>query len=251
VASRFAADAVVRRVDAEGSILLGGGRALLLQLAHPKVAQGVADHSDFEGDPLRRLRGTLEATYTIVFGSDEAADEVARRIHRIHSHVTGPDYEANDPALLCWVNATLVDSALTVYTAVHGPLTEDEKEEYYQDSCYVAEVLGCPRDAQPADWPAFRRYWHEQVAELEVSDTARRLAQSIFAPDLPWIAGPPIALARFLTVGTLPPRIRDQYGFRWRTSDRLALETGARLAKRVVPLVPRPVRTLPQKVLTG
>ena len=97
VASRFAADAVIRRVDAEGSILLGGGRALLLQLAHPKVAAGVAEHSDFEGDPLRRLRGTLEATYTIVFGTDEAAAEVADRVQRIHAHVTGPGYEANDP----------------------------------------------------------------------------------------------------------------------------------------------------------
>ena len=69
----------------------------------------------------------------------------------------------------------------------------------------MAELLGCPRDAQPEDWPAFRRYWHDTVAGLEVSDTARHLARSIFAPDLPWIAGPPIALARFLTVGTLPP----------------------------------------------
>ena len=86
---------------------------------------------------------------------------------------------------------------------------------------------------------------------LEVSDTARRLARSIFAPDLPWIAGPSIALARFLTVGTLPSRIRDQYGFRWRTSDRLAIDAGTALARRVVPLVPKPVRRLPQTVLTG
>jgi len=251
VASRFAADAVIRRVDAEGSILLGGGRALLLQLAHPKVAAGVAEHSDFEGDPLRRLRGTLEATYTIVFGSDEAAADVAQRVQRIHSHVTGPGYQANDPALLCWVNATLVDTAVTVYSAVHGPLSEAEKESYYQDSCYVAELLGCPRDAQPADWADFRRYWHATIAELEVSDTARHLARSIFDPDLPWVAGPPVALARFLTIGTLPPRIRDQYGFRWRTSDRLVLDAGTAAARKLVPLVPAPVRRLPQKVLTG
>jgi uncharacterized protein (DUF2236 family) len=251
VASRFARDAVIRRVDAEGSILLGGGRALLLQLAHPSVAAGVADHSDFEGDPLRRLRGTLEATYTIVFGTDEAAEAVAQRVKRIHGHVTGPGYEANDPALLCWVNATLVDTAVTVYSALHGALTDDEKESYYQDSTYVAEALGCPRDAQPEDWAAFRRYWHETVAGLEVSDTARRLARSIFAPDLPWVAGPPVALARFLTVGTLPPSIRDQYGFRWRASDRMVLDAGTAVARRVVPLVPRPVRRLPQTVLTG
>jgi uncharacterized protein (DUF2236 family) len=251
VAGRFAPDAVIRRVDAEGAILLGGGRALLLQLAHPKVAAGVADHSDFEGDPLRRLRGTLAATYTIVFGTDDAAAAVARRVRGVHDHVTGPGYSANDPELLCWVNATLVDTAVTVYEAVHGPLTGDEKESYYQDSTYVAEVLGCPREAQPEDWQAFRQYWEETVAGLEVGATARRLARSIFAPELPWITGPSVALTRFLTIGTLPPAIRDQYGFRWRTSDRLALDAGIAVARRIVPLVPRPVRHLPQSVLTG
>ena len=115
----------------------------------------------------------------------------------------------------------------------------------------MAEILGCPRAAQPANWLAFRRYWAEIVADLEVSPTARRLAESIFAPDLPWITGPPVALARFLTVGTLPPAIRDQYGFRWRTSDRLALDAGTAVARRLVPLVPRTVRRIPQAVLTG
>ncbi len=251
MATCFAPDAVIRRVSGEGSILLGGGRALLLQLAHPSVAAGVADHSDFEADPLRRLRGTLEATYTIVFGTDEAADEVAERIQRIHARVNGPGYQANDPELLCWVNATLVDTAVAVYTAVMGPLRPDELESYYQDSCRVAELLGCPREAQPTDWRSFRRYWHDTIAGLEVSDTARHLARSIFAPDLPWIAGPPIALARFLTVGTLPPRIRDQYGYRWRTSDRLALDASTAVARRLIPLVPGPVRRLPKAVLTG
>lgn len=251
MSSRFAPDAVIRRVDAEGVILLGGGRALLLQLAHPSVAAGVAEHSDFERDPLKRLRGTLEATYTIVFGTDEAAEQMAAAVHAVHERVTGAGYQANDPALLCWVNATLVDTALTVYTAVMGPLSAAEKEEYYQDSCYVAALLGCPRDQQPEDWPAFRRYWRETVAGLEVSDTARELARSIFHPDLPWVTQPSVKLARFLTVGTLPPSIRRQYGYRWQMSDRLALDAGTRVARRVVPLVPRPVRRLPQTILTG
>lgn len=251
VAGRFAPDAVIRRVDAEGAVLLGGGRALLLQLAHPLVAAGVAEHSAFEGDPLRRLRGTLEATYTIVFGTEAAAEDVAARVRRIHGHVRGEGYSANDPDLLCWVNATLVDTAVTVYTAVMGPLSDDELESYYQDSTQVAEVLGCPREAQPADWAAFRAYWAGMVATLEVGDTARRLAASILAPALPRLAGPPVSLARFITVGTLPPRIRDQYGYRWRASDRLALDAGTALARRVLPVVPRPVRHLPQAVLTA
>src|SRR6476661_2280383 len=107
MSSLFPEDAVIRRVGREGALVMGGGRALLMQLAHPSVAQGVAEHSDFEADPMARLRGTLEATYTIVFGTDEAAARTAASVHAVHDRVTGAGYRANDPELLCWVNATL------------------------------------------------------------------------------------------------------------------------------------------------
>src|SRR3954464_1731513 len=111
----FASDAVIRKVNGEGVLLLGAGRALLMHLAHPSVSAGVADHSGFAADPFARLRRTLDASYTIVFGSEADAREVARRIARVHDHVTGPGYAANDPALLLWVHATLVDTALRIY----------------------------------------------------------------------------------------------------------------------------------------
>ncbi|MEL7210354.1 MAG: oxygenase MpaB family protein, partial [Actinomycetota bacterium] len=155
---RFAPDAVIRRIDGEGIILLGGGRALLLQLAHPAVAAGVAEHSEFERDPLGRLFGTLEATYTIVFGTEAEVERMADRVRSIHQRVTGDGYRAGDPELLCWVNATLVDTAVHVYERWVGPLTVEERDEYVRDSRHVAHVLGCPLDAQPADWSTFRTY---------------------------------------------------------------------------------------------
>ena len=35
--------------------MLGGGRALLMQVAHPLVAAGVAEHSGYREDPWKRL----------------------------------------------------------------------------------------------------------------------------------------------------------------------------------------------------
>src|SRR5947199_9427731 len=112
MADLFPEDAVIRRVDGEGVLLLGGGRALLMQLAHPQVAAGVADHSGFASDPFGRLRRTLEATYTIVFGSEEEADLVARQLWAVHERVTGPGYHANEPELLLWVTANLIETAM-------------------------------------------------------------------------------------------------------------------------------------------
>src|SRR5918993_5866268 len=56
------------RIARERVVLAGGPAAPPLQIAHPLVAAGVAAHSDFATDPLRRLRGTLDAVLTVTFG---------------------------------------------------------------------------------------------------------------------------------------------------------------------------------------
>src|SRR5262245_43190850 len=58
--------------------IAGAQAALLLQLAHPLVAAGVAEHSSFRADTLGRLRGTLQATLTALFGDSAQARAVAR-----------------------------------------------------------------------------------------------------------------------------------------------------------------------------
>jgi uncharacterized protein (DUF2236 family) len=245
VSALFADDAVIRRVSAEGALLLGGGRALLMQVAHPDVAQGVRDHSDFATDPMRRLRSTLEAAFTIVFGTDEEVEQTAAVVHAVHERVTGPGYRANDPALLCWVNATLTDTALRVYTRMLGPLSLADQERYYVESTLVAEVLGCPRAEQPADLHEFKDYVRTMVGSLEVTDTARSIADAVFHPGLPRVTEPAIAAARFITIGMLPDPLRRQYGFRWDGNRERLLNAGSYALGRVYPLVPRPLRHAP------
>jgi uncharacterized protein (DUF2236 family) len=247
--TRFTDDDPIRRVNREGVLLLGGGRALLMQVAHPSVAQGVADHSDFESDPWSRLVGTLEAVYTIVFGTDEQADRTAAVVHAVHERVTGEGYRANDPALLCWVNATLVDTGLRVYSTLVGPLSTADQEAYYRQATEVAELLGCPRSKQPPDLASFRDYVRTMVGSLEVTDTARTLADSIWRPDLPVpgpLVGPPFSLAKFLTVGMLPAPLRQQYGLRWDRRRKAALVRALAAAKVAYPLLPRPLREAPK-----
>src|SRR6266702_2132164 len=103
---------ITRRVNRENVLLLGGVRALLMQLAHPKVAAGVDDHSDFRSHPIRRLRRTVHMTMAIVFAERDATLAAARAVNETHARVKGDGYRALDPELLLWVHATLVDSAL-------------------------------------------------------------------------------------------------------------------------------------------
>ncbi|MDQ3147557.1 MAG: DUF2236 domain-containing protein, partial [Actinomycetota bacterium] len=208
----FPPGAVIRRVNAEPVILLGGGRAVLMQLAHPSVAAGVAEHSGFAADPFRRLRQTLVAMNTIVYGTEEDARTTASELAAVHHRVRGATYAADDPELLLWVHATLVDTALRVHRRFLGELAADVAETYYLESTAVAELLGVPLDRQPPDLAAFRTYVRATVGELAVSDTARRLAAEVLHPRLPLVTGPLVELARQVTVGLLPPPLRSQFG---------------------------------------
>jgi uncharacterized protein (DUF2236 family) len=245
----FPEDAVIRQVSGEAILLLGGGRALLMQLAHPQVAAGVADHSGFAEDPFGRLRRTLEATYTVVFGTKDDADLVARQLWAVHERVTGPGYRANDPELLMWVNATLIDTALRVHARFLRPLRGKEAERYYQDSVVVAEVLGVPRQLQPPDLAGCRAYMRRVVGTLEVSDTGRELADAVLHPRLPWPAAPGMAVARELTAGLLPRPLREQFGLGWDRNRKRALLLAGAASRTVLPRVPSLLRRAPAALL--
>ena len=245
----FARDSVIRRVNQEPAIMFGSGRALLLQLAHPAVAHGVADHSDFQHNPFKRLLGTLEATYAVVMGSTELAQGVGGRIARIHDYVTGPTYRANDVENLLWVHATLMDSALTCYERLVRPLSPTDAETYYEEMAVVATVFGCPRDAQPATLADFRAWFDDQVRTIEVTDTGRQLAADIVRPPLPLPLrvgfAPAVAVHRLVAIGTTPEPLRAQLGFDWDDARQRRLERVEKVARTSFRITPRPLRLAP------
>src|SRR5437762_14091808 len=161
----YSDDSVTRRVNRENILLLGGGRALLMQLAHPKVAAAVDEHSDFRSQPIRRLRRTIRMTMAIVFGDRETALAAARSVNKAHGRVRGEGYRALDPDLLRWVHATLVDSALVTYETFVKPLSAREREDFYQESKPLGELLGVPHDQFPASLRDFNEYVRAMIAQ--------------------------------------------------------------------------------------
>ena len=147
-----------------------------------------------------------------------------------------------------WVDATLVDTSVRVYTSLMDDLTDDEIEEYYQTHLR-GRAAGRPRNAQPTDWQAFKSYVREMVGTLEVTDTARR------SPSPSCTArcrgSSLLACPGEVLIAACPPLLRQQYGFSWRMSDRIALDAGTAVASRVLPLVPRLVRHAPKSFLTA
>src|SRR5262249_16931451 len=156
----FSRDAMIWQVDREMVLLLAGGRALLMQLAHPKVAAGVAEHSHFKADPLGRLYRTIGAMWPIVFDdppkprpSLDQFKNVNRMTHAMLSRAEavtfGTLYYALDLKLLLWVHATLVDSAMVAYDLFVKRFAADEKARYYDDSKNLAHLFEIPETLVP------------------------------------------------------------------------------------------------------
>jgi uncharacterized protein (DUF2236 family) len=243
----YSDDSITRRINRENILLLGGGRALLMQLAHPKVAAGVDDHSDFRTRPIRRLRRTVLMTMAIVFGERETALAAARAVNQVHARVRGDDYRALDPNLLLWVHATLVDSALVTYQAFVGPLTAAEREDFYQESKLAGELFGIPRERFPDRLRDLDEYVDGMIAggEVHVTPRARELGRLVVRPPLRLVPGPVLVPFAVVTAGLLPPPLREAYGLAWGPRQQRAFKLAVAAVPRIVALTPPVLRVWP------
>src|SRR5581483_5194075 len=201
----FVPDSVIRRLGSTPvTPFLGGGTAVLLQVAHPLVAAGVAEHSDFRRDLWRRLARTLRALYLVAFGTREEADRAGAAVRAVHAHVRGvtreqlgvfppgTPYAADDPELMLWVHATLVEASLSAYQRFHEPLSGEEQERYYREMAVVARIFAAP---------------------------------------LPIVLQPLRPAHRLATAAQLPARLRAGYGLGWTPAHALTLRVLAQTVK--------------------
>ena len=242
----FADDSITRRINRENVLLLGGGRALLMQLAHPAVAAGVDEHSDFRSRPVRRLRRTVRMTMAIVFGDRQTALAAARAVNRAHGNVRGEGYHALDPELLTWVHATLVDSAIVTYETFVRRLRRAERDEFYQESKLIGELLGIPRGHPPRTYSDFESYVESMLAgPVRVSERALSLGRLVLRPPLRLVPGPVMVPFEVITAGLLPPALREQYGLPWGAAQRRAYRLAVAAVPRVVAITPPVLRVWP------
>ena len=224
-------------------LLLGGGRALLMQIAHSMVARGVAEQSNFRACRVDRLLRTLRPTLAIVFGTKEQALRAAEGINRIHEGVTSAGYAAKDSELLLWVLATLIDTSVVMHERFVGLLSAAEKEAYYEDMCRVGSLLAVPPEVMPESLEAMQAYVARMCEALAVTDEAREIAKALFESNL--VTWPLMRSIRALTAGLLPEPLQAQFGLDWGRKRQMALDGASRASRIVVPRLPRRLRAPP------
>jgi uncharacterized protein (DUF2236 family) len=219
-------------ISGERLAVLAWPRAILLQVAHPLVAAGVNQHSGFRASPVaayERLHATIGAMRQLVFGTEDQAAATVRRILSVHDrvngtlqhgagrHAGGTRYTAHDPALLLWVHATLLDSHVRILEAVLRPFTADERDRYCRETASFAELLGAVPDDMPRTWADLQAFMTAQIegGQLAVGADARALAPAILQPPFSRLVWPFRYAGELVTVGSLPPAIREGFGFAW------------------------------------
>src|SRR5262252_5550792 len=206
----FSPDMMFWQVDREIVLLLAGGRALLMQLAHPKIAAGVADHSHFKQDPLGRLYRTMSTMWSITFGEISEARLALNQVKNVHR------------------------------------LTQLEKSRYYEDSKKLAELFEIRSTIVPSSLAEFYKYVERMLAgnAIAVGPTARSLAEEILRPK-PWILRPGAPWFRLVTAGSLPEGLRTGYGVNWSGREEKMFHLVTRVIRLFLPLVPKPLRIVP------
>jgi uncharacterized protein (DUF2236 family) len=274
------------RLNREAALLLGAGPlAVLLQVAHPLVAEGVAQHSTFREDPWARLEGTLRSYLRIVYGSGRVARAEIRRLNGLHRSVAGtvgdplaaarfgPSYAARDPGLSLWVHATLVWATLVTVERWLGGVPRERRAAFYAETLVVGRAFGVPEARLPADLDAFEAYMAAMLGPdgpVHPTRVSMELAAAILHPPLAPVVtrgavarvlGPASApLASLLrlaprstltpllvpAVGLLPPSLRGELGLPWGPRERVVELWLTTLWRAWRPAFPERARWFPQ-----
>jgi uncharacterized protein (DUF2236 family) len=204
---------MVWRVHRDRSFPLAAIRSLMVQALHPLAIAGVAQHSDWQRDPFGRLAATAGYVLTVTYGDTAAAESAAARVRAVHTHVRGTDsvtglaYRAEDPDLLLWVHAGMVDSIVNIVQRYGRSLDAADADRY------VAEMIGVPATRVPASVAALTDYL-ESVELRRLTPAASEAIVIVLDP--PGLDTATRELWHDLgqvAVGTLPAWARSMYGF--------------------------------------
>jgi uncharacterized protein (DUF2236 family) len=249
------------RRAADSRSFLGAGYALLLQVAHPVIGAGVADHSDFQRDPWGRLLRTLDFVNVMVFGGPKAAGEMGRRIRSFHKPIngtlpTGERYNAFEPDAYAWVHATLAEAIIASHARFGRPFRPDQAERFWQEWRRMGRLLGVRDRDLPEDWAGFRAYVDETITmRLQHTQSVDDVLAALGRPAGPPIRGlggaawpavgiPASHVIRLATAGLMAPELRERLDLTWTARQQLELRAIGRTLRSATPLLPARLRNV-------
>jgi uncharacterized protein (DUF2236 family) len=210
-------DGVNARVYASPlTLYIGGMSAVLLELAEPRVRHGVWDHSVFPVDPVRRLQRTGLAAMVTFYSARSVASAMIEGINRRHTLVAGrtpngEPYQADDPSLLLWVQATAAYGFLEAFARFGPGLTEPEWDNALLEAVPVAKAYGVPNPPErKKDVDRLLAEWTPRLGPSDIQDQFLAKMRVAAVLPRPFTSLQPLFIRA--AVDMLPEAIREQLG---------------------------------------
>jgi uncharacterized protein (DUF2236 family) len=225
--------------------------AALLQLMHPDLGAGVAEHSNvFEDVWNRFFRSAPWILGAIYDENPEATGHMVRDFHRTIRGVksNGEPYHALQPETFWWGHATFVRSIEQSIHRYGRGLNCRQREAYYQQTNAWYANYGVTLRPVPENHKTFDakcQYIYGEV--LEMTPVAERLKDMIVdgeidsiphVPQRVWEVGhvPVKEAVRLVTIGGLPKEVRNRFDINWSGTDALKLKLFEQAIKTTWPL---------------
>ncbi|MDQ8036120.1 MAG: oxygenase MpaB family protein [Pedobacter sp.] len=242
--------------DARHLLFLGGGS--VVQVAHPVVGKGVADHSVFKTDPYGRLRRSIDLLWPVVYNTPAGVLEYGRKLREQHRAIKGTGYDgkayfALNPEPYLWVHISAYVLFVALGEFIEGrPLSEAEKEQLYREWLQLGRQMGVRDQDMPADIPAYKAYVDMMVAErTEHNETLDYVMNRAYFVERPLPPGSKIPQALWVQLrkpmghiswicgrAGMPESFREKFGLELTRSEKLQFKFFSQLLRLLWPLVP-------------
>ncbi|MEY2398599.1 MAG: hypothetical protein QOJ00_1773 [Actinomycetota bacterium] len=251
---------IVRRRATDVRIFGAAGYALALQVAHPTVAAGVREHSDYAVNPWGRFFGTVDFVNLLVYGKPEQAAIAAGNLREMHRRIRGTDldgtkYSALDPTAYAWVHGTLAEGIVRGHHVFGTEFTRPEKEQFWCEWLELGALLGVRDRDLPDTWHGFEAYRDDMIDNVLVHNDVieavqRTSARATGGSPFPWlsprvwgVAGRPLGkYGAFLARGTMGAKLRAKFEIPWSPRQQAAFARIAAAHRAARPVLVPPLR---------
>lgn len=224
------------------TLYTGGIAAVVMEFADPRVRDGVWQHSTFRTEPLARLKRTGLAAMITVYGARSKAEPMIAGVTHRHRRVTGRTaegdaYDASDPDLLDWVQATATYGFMQAYYEYAQALSRRERDAVFEEALPAAQLYGAT--GAPRSHDDFERLIADRLPRLQPSPIVHEFL-SIMAtlPGLPWLIRPWRSMLVGAALEIVPTPILDRLSIpqtrRLSAWQKGAIRQAARAAERLV-----------------
>lgn len=227
-----------------------------LQTAEKNISRALVQHSNFFDNEVARLVRSAFPIIRTVYEGEEVGHMIRDYHHGIKGELEdGTRYHSLNPEVYYWAHATFAAMPFALEGNFMPAMSDAEKEQLFQETRTWYSYYGVaePKDA-PKTYPEFveymNGYFDREIGQTDVIKRSRIVRRLDIDPPISgiptWLWRPIspyiVSLLIWVTIGVMPPIVREKIGWTWSKSDQVRFTVFSRAVRGIFSVLPRKVR---------